>query len=47
MSVEVLVGVALMAKRKKEIDVAVVIADASPILTLARIDRLDLGHLQQ
>jgi hypothetical protein len=28
--------------RKKTVDVAVIIPDASPILTLARIDRLDL-----
>ncbi len=31
-----------MAKRRKIIDVALIIPDASPVLTLARVDRLDL-----
>jgi hypothetical protein len=31
-----------MSKKKRIIDVAVIIPDASPVLTLARIDRLDL-----
>jgi hypothetical protein len=31
-----------MSKKKKIVDVALIIPDASPVLTLARIDRLDL-----